>query len=200
MRKNHNLPSHVAFVDLIKAYNTANHALLLDILERYGAPPRFVAVIERTYRDLVVVLKIEKEVVELPQTVGVRFLLQASLTLAYIPYLHQVMTRERTMLLITPTMHSPMTNDKRNRMNNCAGNARRNCTTSWTRHNPSRLKMDMSPSVAISSILAPSSPLVYVMTLISRRELPPPPNPWEPSRMFGTPPTLTSGANTYYFV
>jgi hypothetical protein len=72
MRKNHNLPSHVAFVDLVKAYDTANHALMLDILEWCGAPPRFISAIERTYQDLVVVLKIEKEVVKLPQTVGVR--------------------------------------------------------------------------------------------------------------------------------
>jgi hypothetical protein len=72
MRKNHNLPTYVGFVDLVKAYNTANHDLLLNILKQYGAPPRFVAAIERIYQDLIVVLKIEKEVVEIPQTVGVR--------------------------------------------------------------------------------------------------------------------------------
>ena len=35
-------------------------------------PLKFVSAVARTYQDLVVVLKIEKEVVELPQTVGVR--------------------------------------------------------------------------------------------------------------------------------
>jgi hypothetical protein len=34
MWKNHNLPSYVAFVDLVNAYDTANHDLLLDILEK----------------------------------------------------------------------------------------------------------------------------------------------------------------------
>ena len=38
-RKNHNLPSFVAFVDLVKAYDTVNHDLLLKILGKYGAPP-----------------------------------------------------------------------------------------------------------------------------------------------------------------
>jgi len=72
MRNNHNLASHVAFVDLVKAYDTANHELLLSILEKYGAPPKFVSAIERMYTDLVVVLKIEKEVEEILQGVGVR--------------------------------------------------------------------------------------------------------------------------------
>ena len=39
MRKNHNLQSYVAFVDLVKAYDTANHKLLLTLLEKNGAPP-----------------------------------------------------------------------------------------------------------------------------------------------------------------
>ena len=33
--------------------------------------------------------------------------------------------------------------------------------------------------------------------MISRRESPPPPNPWGHSKRFGTPPTSTSGTNTY---
>jgi hypothetical protein len=71
LQKNHNLLSYVAFVDLVKAYNIANHGLLLDILEHYSTPPCFVAAMGRIYCDLIVVLKIKKEVAELPQTVGV---------------------------------------------------------------------------------------------------------------------------------
>jgi hypothetical protein len=49
----------VGFVDLVKAYDTANRDLLLRILERYGAPPKFVVAIRMTYTDNVCVLEIE---------------------------------------------------------------------------------------------------------------------------------------------
>ena len=71
-RQNHDLASYVGFVDLVKAYDTANHTLLLRILERYGAPPKFVAAVQTIYTDNKCILKIEKESVEIPQTVGVR--------------------------------------------------------------------------------------------------------------------------------
>ena len=61
MHKNHNLPSYVAFVDLVKAYTAANNELLLTLCEKYGAPPLFVSAVQRMYQNLVVVLKIEKE-------------------------------------------------------------------------------------------------------------------------------------------
>jgi hypothetical protein len=70
-QQNHDLTSYVGFVDLVKAYDTANCNLLLRILKRYGAPPKFVAAIQMTYTNNFCVLKIEKEVVEIPQSVGV---------------------------------------------------------------------------------------------------------------------------------
>jgi hypothetical protein len=62
----------VAFVDLVKAYNTANHDLCLCIIEKYGAPPKLVASIHTMYTNLVVVLKIEKEIQKILQSIGVR--------------------------------------------------------------------------------------------------------------------------------
>ena len=58
LRRQHNLPTYVAFVDLVKAFDTANHKLLIDLLKRYGAPDKFTSIIERLYNDLNVILKI----------------------------------------------------------------------------------------------------------------------------------------------
>ena len=40
LRRQHNLPTFVAFVDLVKAFDTTNHELLVEILQQYGAPPK----------------------------------------------------------------------------------------------------------------------------------------------------------------
>ena len=71
-RHNHNLPSYAAFVDLIKAFETVNHDMMLKILERYGAPPKLRSAIYRMYQDLKIVLKIGRIEEKTSQTVGVR--------------------------------------------------------------------------------------------------------------------------------
>ncbi len=72
VHNNNNLPLFVAFVDLVKAYDTANHDLLLEVLKKYGASPKFVVAIKTMYTDdLKVVLKTDKEIQEILQSVGV---------------------------------------------------------------------------------------------------------------------------------
>jgi hypothetical protein len=62
----------VAFVGLVKAYDTVNHDFLLEVLKKYGVPPKFVATIKTMYTDLKVVLKIDKEIQEILQSVGIQ--------------------------------------------------------------------------------------------------------------------------------
>ena len=57
---------------IVKAYDTANHELLLAILEKYGVPPKLRNVIKRLYTDLKVKLKLGKVKIEICQSVGVR--------------------------------------------------------------------------------------------------------------------------------
>ena len=71
-RRQHDQASHVVFVDLVKACDTANHELLLLVLKKYGTPPKFVDVIQQLYTDLKVVLKLGKLKTEILQEVGVR--------------------------------------------------------------------------------------------------------------------------------
>ena len=72
MRHNINLLCYVAFVDLVKAFDTVNQILMLKILEQYGAPPKLRSAISIMYQDLKVVLKIGKIEEKMSQTVGVR--------------------------------------------------------------------------------------------------------------------------------
>ena len=60
LRHNHNLPTWVVFADLVKAFDTSNHALLIAILGKYGAPPRLRSAIKRMYDKIIVKLIISK--------------------------------------------------------------------------------------------------------------------------------------------
>ena len=71
-RKEHGQESFVLFVDLVKAYDTVNHELLIEILEQYGAPPKICSAIKRMYTDLTVRITLDGVSAEIPQTVGVR--------------------------------------------------------------------------------------------------------------------------------
>ena len=72
MGKNHNLPTFVAFFDLFKAFDTYGHELLIKVLERCGAPPKFFSAIHRMYQNLIVVLKVGNGIEEFFQEVGER--------------------------------------------------------------------------------------------------------------------------------
>ncbi len=70
-RQNHDLALYVGFIDLVKAYDTANHVLLIDILWKYGAPPKFATAIKTIYQGNTCILKIKNEVTEISQSIGV---------------------------------------------------------------------------------------------------------------------------------
>ena len=71
-RNNNDLPSYVAFVDLVKAFDTVDHTLMIHILKKYGASPKLRSSITRMYQDLKVVLKIGKTKEKMSQNVGER--------------------------------------------------------------------------------------------------------------------------------
>ena len=92
-RHNHNLPSYAAFDDLVKAFDTVNHDMMLKILEWYGALPKLRSAISRMYQDLKFVLKIGKTEEKMSQTVGV---MQGDCT-APVLFLFMVMTFAETL-------------------------------------------------------------------------------------------------------
>ena len=61
-----------ALLTLSKYTTKANHTLLLSILQRYGVPQKFVPTIHMIYTANICMLKIEKEIVEISQSVGAR--------------------------------------------------------------------------------------------------------------------------------
>ena len=72
IRHNHNLPTWAQFAYLVKAFDTSNHALLIAILGKYGAPPRLFSAIKHMYYKSIVKLIIVKVETYIDFKVGVK--------------------------------------------------------------------------------------------------------------------------------
>ena len=72
LRQNHKLPTWVMFADLVKAFDTSNHIILIEILRKYGCPPKLCSAIKRMYSNNKVRLIIGKIDTSIPFELGVK--------------------------------------------------------------------------------------------------------------------------------
>ena len=72
LRYNHNLPTFIMFADLVKAFDTSNHKLMVKILDKYGSPPKLRSAIRRVYTENKVRLLIGKTDLSIPFEIGVK--------------------------------------------------------------------------------------------------------------------------------
>ena len=70
--QNHNLTTWVSFADLVKAFDTSKHALLIIILLKYGAPPILHSVIKHMYNKSIFKLIISNMETSIDFKVGVK--------------------------------------------------------------------------------------------------------------------------------
>eukprot|EP00957_Ditylum_brightwellii_P180965 13786849-Ditylum_brightwellii.AAC.1 len=47
LRREHDIPTHVLFVDLVKVFDSVNHDFLWRVIRKYGIPPKMVDAIKR---------------------------------------------------------------------------------------------------------------------------------------------------------
>ena len=59
-RREKHLDTHVAFIDLVKAYDSVDHTVIYMVLHRIGVPSDLIAVIKKLYSDFHWTLKIGK--------------------------------------------------------------------------------------------------------------------------------------------
>ena len=72
LRHNHKLPTFVMFADLVKAFETSNHKLMVEILAKYGCPPKLRSAICRMYADSKVRLILGETDITISFEVGVK--------------------------------------------------------------------------------------------------------------------------------
>ena len=71
LRKEHGLDTHILFVDLVKAYDMANHEILFPLLKKYGVPPKLVKTICKLHKDFKVKFTVVNKERMIDYTVGV---------------------------------------------------------------------------------------------------------------------------------
>ena len=71
-RNQHNVSTYVMFPNLVKVFNTANHKLLVEMLDTYGGPQNYVSTIKRTHKNIVVRLILVKFDTSINFTMGVK--------------------------------------------------------------------------------------------------------------------------------
>ena len=71
-RREVDLDTWVVYVDLVKAFDTANHAILEAFLQKMGIPSRVINVIRFLYRDFKMELTIGSEKVIIDYIIGVK--------------------------------------------------------------------------------------------------------------------------------
>ena len=71
LRKEHDLESFVVFVDLVKAFDTINHDLMIMVLKKYGFPPKMIRTVQHMYGKFQLVFKKGKEEVAIDCLTGV---------------------------------------------------------------------------------------------------------------------------------
>ena len=71
-RNQHNLSTYVIFTDLVKAFDRFNHDLLMEILDTYREPPKFVSNIKIMYANIAVRLISGKFDASIGFTTGVK--------------------------------------------------------------------------------------------------------------------------------
>jgi hypothetical protein len=73
LRREHQLDTYILFVNLVKAFDTANHALLFQLLAKFGAPSNLIDIIQRLHTEFKVELSLSKDAKTLIDiTVGVK--------------------------------------------------------------------------------------------------------------------------------
>ena len=73
IRHEHDEETYVLFVDLVKAFDTVNHAMLFEILEKMGAPTALVEILRRLHANFTLEFKIDKDNMgNIAYSIGVR--------------------------------------------------------------------------------------------------------------------------------